>query len=541
MSTLPTVIGSVLPPSVGSNTQPAGYYHPTYLYYAYEWQKMRDCFAGQRAIKERGATYLPPTAGMALDGLGQDQTGWHNYRAYLSRAKFTGFVASGVSTYSGLLEQKPSMFTLSPKLQNLMDKATKDGETLEQLLRRIHITQLKTGRIGLMFDVDTTDPLNPVPFIATYEAENIMNWDGGNEIQGVNRLKMVLLNETNYARDDEKFGWSLQYRYRGLFLGDGVEEPTEASTYNYSIYLEQTPGQTPSESGTPNVRGQAATAIPFVIINTTHTLPEIELPPLNDLADASLTLYRTEADYRQNLFMQGQDTLVIIGGSTTNDDSIRTGSGARIDLPLGGDAKYVGVNSQGLPELRQAVQNDMAAANQMAGNAISAAKSNAESGEAMGTRLAAQTATLNSIALTAAAGLQAVLRIGAQWFGDDPETVVVTPNLEFVDFTVPGQELQALAVSKDAGMPISYESLHGVLVDKGLTKKTWEEEQVALKGDSALREAWGLPELNPPLPAPIVQPTGIPAGGAGGTPLPGPGAGSLKKPAPGTPQKTGSE
>jgi hypothetical protein len=505
MSTPPTIIGPVLPAMAqGVGTVNDQYRNPQFTEYLPKWEKMRHCYAGQDTVKSQGERYLPPTAGMVLDGMGPNDVGRKAYTAYIMRAKFHGFVEQGVSTNVGLLEQKPSTFQLTPKLQSLLEKATKDGETLDALFRRIKMTQLLTGRIGLLFDIDTTDPANVFPFIATYEAEAIPNWEETNAIKGVNQLSMVLLDESSVMRT-KGFNWQLKYRYRCLSLGsvDSDAPVDNADTFDYTVqvYEDQAVPTKWSSQVVPNISGRNLNKIPFVIINTTHTLSDVEKPPLEDLADISLTLYRTEADYRQNLYMQGQDTVVVVGGEFNEDKPLRTGSGAAIYVPIGGDAKFIGVNSQGLSELRQAVQNDEKAANAKSGQIISQMKSNAESGQALGTRLAAQTATLNTIALSAAAGLQKLLRIGAEWFGENPEDVKVSPNLEFTDFSIPGQEIQAIVVSKDAGLPISYESIHGMLVDKGLTKKSWDEEQAALKGDPKLRDAWGLPPIEAPKPA----------------------------------------
>lgn len=501
----PIVVGPVLPAlSVGVGTVNDQYRNPYFTAALPMWIKMRDTYGGQTAVKSKGEMYLPATAGMKLDGMREGQRGRQAYDAYVARAKFSGFVEQGVTTNVGLLEQKESQFQLTPKLQTLVERATKDGETLAALFRRVKMTQLWTGRIGLFFDIDTTDPANPVPFIATYEAEAIPNWDESNSIKGVNHLTMVLLDESQNQRVNG-FNWQLKYRYRCLSLGpvDAEQDSNmDARNYTVQIYDDQEIPTEITESVVPGIMGRTLNKIPFVFINTTHTLPEVEKPPLEDLADLSLTLYRTEADYRQNLYLQGQDTLVVVGGTTnTEDESLRTGAGARIDIQIGGDAKYIGVNSNGLGELRQAVQNDEKAANAKSGQMISQMKSNAESGQALGTRLAAQTATLNTIALTAAAGLQKLLRIAAEWYGEDPEQVIVSPNLEFTDFSIPGQEIQALVVSKDAGLPISYQSMHRLASDKGLTKMSWEEEQAALKKDPELRKEWGLPPIDQPKPA----------------------------------------
>jgi hypothetical protein len=39
--------------------------------------------------------------------------------------------------------------------------------------------------------------------------------------------------------------------------------------------------------------------------------------------------------------MQGQDTFVTIGSGFDEEEKVRVGAGARVDFPMGADAKYV--------------------------------------------------------------------------------------------------------------------------------------------------------------------------------------------------------
>ena len=104
---------------------------------------------------------------------------------------------------------------------------------------------------------------------------------------------------------------------------------------------------TPSATEAPSRQGQTTNKIPFAFINSVDIAADPDVPPLEGLANLCLAIYRGEADYRQNLFMQSQDTLVITGMSG-DDDAIRTGAGACIKIPNpDGDAKYVGGNFNG--------------------------------------------------------------------------------------------------------------------------------------------------------------------------------------------------
>jgi hypothetical protein len=178
--------------------------------------------------------------------------------------------------------------------------------------------------------------------------------------------------------------------------------------------------------------------------------------------------------------MQGQDTLVVVGGVKKTDASedegtpLRTGAGSMIEVEQGGDAKYIGVNSQGLSEQRQALENDRKRAETRSGQLINSGGSNTESGSALQTRIGAQTATLNQIAMTGASALESLLKMCAQWMGANPDDVKVTPNLEFADFEMSGKDLVDFMTARTMGAPLSKKSIHAMLVDRGVTKMDFD-------------------------------------------------------------------
>lgn len=458
--------------------------HPLYAEFHPDWEMMRDMYRGERVVKSKGQQYLPATAGMHLDGMTSGQLGAKNYESYIARAVFPDYVKDGVEANIGLLHQKDATIELPSSLEYLRDNATVNGESILGLLRRVNEEQLVSGRIGLLLDIDTKDPVNPRFYIATYDAESILNWDENESGEGQFQLNMVTLDESGFERDAE-FQWSAVTKYRILMLTNLTNEGV--TEYHAGVFVADGAGSSlqynPEQMVQALYKGSALEKIPFVFINTKDIVSEPDEPPLLGLARLSLAIYRGEADYRQSLFMQGQDTLVVVGGvrvpggiAGEDDDAIRTGAGSRIDVDMGGDAKYIGVSSTGLSEQRQALENDRLRANTKAGQLINANSSNAESGEALKTRIAAQTATLNQIALASASGIESLIRIAAEWIGVDINQVKIVPNLEFADFQTNSKDIVDLMTARTMGAPLSKQSIHEVLVERGLTKLDYESE-----------------------------------------------------------------
>lgn len=461
--------------------------HPQYADAYGDWLKMRDCYAGEDAVKLRGLTYLPATPGHLIDGLRHDQRGYQNYQAYKMRAVFPPFVSDAVKAMVGVMHHKPPVIELPPALESLIEVATVDGESLEMLLRRINAAQLTTGRIGLLLDLPSEANAEVRFTIATYEAEKIINWDDG----------LVVLNETEAERN-AGFEWVDVVKHRVLMMESGV--------YSQAQFRVTTEFD-PSQLSQPIVRGKTLDKIPFVFINASDTLQDVSAPPQLQLANLCLTIYRGEADYRQNLFMQAQDTLVVIGeegvapGETAQPT--RVGAGAKIGVPVGGDAKFIGVSSNGLPEQRQALENDRHRASVMGAQLLDTTSRQKESGEALGIRVAAQTANLNRIALAGAFGLQSLLRIAAEWAGADPAQVNIKPNLDFADNGMSPSDFLQLAQAREAGFPISSESMHALAVENEYTIKDFNAEMKLIEDEkrasiAMMREVMPQPLQQPP-------------------------------------------
>lgn len=466
--------------------------HPSYTAALPDWEICRDTYAGQSVIKDRrgGHCYLPPTEGQWLDGLGPTDQGGIAYHNYLARALFHDTMSDAVEIAIGLLWNKDPKFTIPTQLQYMLERASTCGEGLKQLLLKINVEQLVTGRQGLLLDLPATPTKNPQPYIAWYSAESIRNWDSGRRDDiAYEKLNLVILDETHEERQSD-FSWTRKEQYRVLVLG-ATETNELDGFYRTGIFHEDT-GLTFSEDAltTPIINGSPINQIPFVFVNSKDVVSKIDNPPLLGVAHMAVAIYRGDADYRQALFMTGQDTLVITGHSDDNEKkALRVGAGAKICLPNPqAKAEFIGVDSKGLSEQRTSLENLIMMAAQKAGQIVDTRSKQRESGEALKTRLAAQTTTLTQIALAGAKALEDILKIAAAWVGANPDEVRVEPNLDFSMGGLGNDEIKLMAQAKMLGGLITFRDMHSYLVDKGFTKMTFEELIAEMKTDRKLMD-----------------------------------------------------
>ncbi len=466
--------------------------HPSYVKILRDWNLMSDVHAGERKIKEAGDLYLPVTAGQKADGMVTGQPGKAAYDAYRTRAVFPNSVKDAIESMLGVMHHKPPVIELPSAMEPMLEEATLFGESLELLLQRINEQQLITGRIGLLLDVADNAPVGTtLPYIATYQAATILNWDDGSIGSPLKqKLNLVILDESEQVRITD-FQWEFKRKYRALVLGD-PQENVATGIYATGTFDDQTASFSAANLITPSIAGKTLDEIPFVFINAKDIVPMPDAPPLLGLGNLALTIYRGEADYRQSLFMQGQDTLVVIGAIGTTGESgestFRTGANASIELPAGQgvDAKFIGVKSEGLTEMRESLENDYNKASQKGGQLIDSVSREKESGDALKIRVAARTATLNQIVIAGAFGLEQTLKIAARWMGLDDTKVVVTPNLDFADDSLDGKTLNEWMTAKALGAPLSLRTIHGRMHERELTDLTFEEELAEIEKEKDL-------------------------------------------------------
>lgn len=473
--------------------------HTHYSKFLKKWETMRDCYNGQDTIKDAGVKYLPPTAAMEYDGMTGEKPGLKAYNAYKGRAVFPDVVSDAVELLGGMAHREQALIELPAKMEPLLKSATKTGQTLQQLLEMITEAQLKTGRLGIMADWPADAVSGTLPYIVIKNETSLINWDLATHDDGEGRaaLGLVVIDECGDVRDG--FEWKHRDQYRVLALSCIAAELTgdkslEAGDDRYMIaVVEGDRAVTADDFIEVNSGRGTVNEILFEFVNACDTAPDPDKPPLGGLANMALTIYRGEADYRQSLFMQGQDTLVVKGrqrpaiveGSTSAEaeGDVRTGTGAVINVKPDGDAKYIGVNGQGLGEQRQAIENDYARAGAAGAKLLDSSGGGKEGAEALHIRVSTRTATLPRISSTGAAALESLLKRVARSMNLNPDEVKIEPNKDFAALPTQAADVLQLVQAKLSGLQISDKSIHDYARRKDLTRLKWDDEQTEIAGE----------------------------------------------------------
>ncbi len=532
-------------------------HHPLYDEILPDWVIARDCVKGQRQIKSKRETYLSATSGMRKRGMSAGQEGLKQYEAYLLRSVFPDLCRPAINALVGTMHREEADIQLPEGMEDVRLNATLEGEGLQTLLRRINEAQLITGRVGLL--VDVPDGSEGIPYITVYEAEKIINWDESRRKDGRLKPDLVVLDESASERTSE-FGWEYVQKHLVLDLVQAANAneiigsntpvpPQQGAVYRSRLMVsseinrqnegvnrqtEVTAQGAGSVQGViPQIRGTTLEEIPFIFLGSVDLSADPDQVPILGLANLSLAIYRGEADYRHTLFMQGQDTLVIIGdiGDETTGKSRIIGANNSLDLPMGADAKYIGVSSQGLGEQRQSLENDRNRASELGANLLSSSKGGGkEAEETLRIRVAARTASILTVIKAGAEGLENALKFMARWRGLDETEVVVTPNTDFIGDQFAPKDLVDLMTAKTLGAPLSRESVHRWMSEKDVTNFDLDEELEKIESEEPIK---GQPDPEAEAAAKAedreFQLAMLNAGGQGPGPGPGPGQGQEQR------------
>jgi hypothetical protein len=145
--------------------------HPDYDANAAAWQRARDVFAGEDAIKAGREKYAP-----RLDC--QDDA---EYDAYLKRTSFFNATARTADGYVGLIFRREPTFKLpdgnngvAAALTEFVEDADMLGTSLSAFSKNLATEIINVGRAGTL--IDWNQETAQRAYAVAYAAEDIINW-----------------------------------------------------------------------------------------------------------------------------------------------------------------------------------------------------------------------------------------------------------------------------------------------------------------------------------------------------------------------------
>lgn len=275
-----------------------------------------------------------------------DEADTKRMERYRDDAILTNFTLRTLDGYIGMVNRRPADVELPVTMEYILEDATPNGWTLEQLDNHITREIAAVGRIGLLSEFpdkeDSTtaaevDEHNIHSRICPYSAESIINW-AVERVYGRQMLTMVVLKECTAELQSDGFTWANKDYYRVLRLVDNV--------YVQELYDD---AEALISTYTPKMGdGSTWNYIPFVFAGSKNNDTDPDRPPLETMARLNIGHYRNSADLEEMSRLIGQPTLAFSCDMSHEElQEVQKGKpllvGSRQAMFLGrqGDAKYI--------------------------------------------------------------------------------------------------------------------------------------------------------------------------------------------------------
>ena len=342
------------------------YINDEYDYYLSIWRTIRDCIAGEKAIKEAdqrwaqtvssahlsaGVTHCHPVYLPMPNPSDQSPENILRYQQYKMRASFYGATGRTLNGMSGMVFKTEPTFKMPAEMEYLADDVDGSGVGIIGQAHEVLRDVMSVGRAGLYVDYPSVnggvtkadvDNAGIRATINHYSAESIRDWDTV-RIGAALMLSYVKLEE---CKQERKADYSLETctQYRCLQL---VQQDSGAYVYQVTVYDEK--GSKVGEAFNPkDGAGQFFNHIPFYFLGSVNNRPCVDDAPLQEIADLNIKHYRNSADYEESLFTVGQPTLAVTGMNQAWMDAnypagIPFGSRTAITGPVGSSITMVQV------------------------------------------------------------------------------------------------------------------------------------------------------------------------------------------------------
>lgn len=419
---------------------PVDNYHTQYASYLPKWQRVRDCIAGEDAVKKGGTLYLPKLGGQTAK----------QYEAYKDRASFYGATGRTRDGLLGAIFRKEPQIALPAALEGIRYNVDLAGTSAADFAREVAEEVLSVGRYGVLTEVpaEKRDAAGRVvsvqrPYLFGYRAEQIINWRT-RVVNGVTIVDQVILHESFTEAAEDGFGSMMRERFRVLELD-------EDHKYQQRVFTRLENGDLSEELIIPQSRAQRLGFIPFNFIGPFSLSPDIQKPPLLDLVNVNLGHYRNSADNEHGLHWTALPTPIVKGVEEATG-AFHIGSQTAWNLPGGNaDAKMLEFTGAGMGALREEMRRKEGLMALLGARLLEEQKKAAETAESKRLQYSGDNSILASIANTVSNGITENLRWAAAWHGTNGD-IHCKLNTDFFDVEIEPSQISAIIQAWQAGI-----------------------------------------------------------------------------------------
>lgn len=412
--------------------------HKDHRKWVQDWQLIKTLKEGQRSLVNEGEKFLPKLSGQSPA----------EYDAYIKRGSLFNATAKTLGGLVGaIVRKKPTLKT--PNSFDL-ENVTISGQSVYEVIKDIADEIMSYGFYGILVDMPENAPAGTVPYMAMYDASDILNWftqKVGNE----EKLVMVSLAETILEQDPEDpYSFNSISIIRVCFI-----DANDGNKYKQQKWRKMEKKGSKDEwvkegeEIIPTKQGIPLNEIPFVFFSAMGCCPVPSKPPLLDLANLNIKHWQVSTDYYHGLHYCAIPTPWAAGFDIGSQLYIGSQK-AWISEDPQAKCGYLEFTGQGIAAIEKSLdklERQMAVAG---ARLLEEQKAGVEAAEAIRLRTSGDDATMGSIVTTIEDGIKKVFGYMADWSGAG-ESIDVTMNRDFVSQKLTAQEITALLQTVQAG------------------------------------------------------------------------------------------
>lgn len=341
------------------------YAHPEYIKRLPDWQKIRDCFDGERAVKSQGIKYLPRLGAQSQE----------DYDNYLQRALFFPITGKTVTSMVGLATAEAPDVNY-PDLLEPYFKDTDIGFQFTEFYVSIFTEVVLMGRYGVLADAPLVEG---EPTLCPYIAENIVNWG----FDSVGKLNMLLLRESHSIPGDEKFEVVQVTRFRNCYINESGQYQVDTLDEDLEFI----------STLVPSFSGETIDYIPWTPFGASGVHMQCDKPPMQDISTINHSHYLTSADLEWGRHIVGLPTPVVSGVDSSTKLKIG-GTSAWILPVVEAKAYYLEFQGLGLQSLEKAMTDKVGLMASISARLIDNSTRGSEAAETVRLRYMSESASL---------------------------------------------------------------------------------------------------------------------------------------------------
>jgi hypothetical protein len=238
----------------------------------------------------------------------------------------------------------------------------------------------------------------------------------------------------------------------------------------------------------PMRRGVGLTFIPFLIMGACSSTPEIETPPLLDLADVNLAHFRNSVDHEWGLHLVALPTPWVAGVRGAAVGAMKIGPSVVWELEQQGSAGMLEFSGQGLGALVKAMDMKEKQMAVLGARLLEDQAQVQETAKAVTMRHSDEHANIRTVAQAIEQGFTLILQMVAWWVGQEAKPVEAKANVElnkeYLNVKATPQEIQVALTALQAGA-ISFDTFWNLISVGGWGREGIDSVKIEISIDEA--------------------------------------------------------